>query len=156
MPINWKLRELLKERGGNNAAKISRVVLEQAGYELSTQAVCDLLKHQPKMLRLETIQALCDAFYIRLSDFLEVHPSAGQKSTKKTRGLERQLHQTNADESVQRAQCPVATATKKRVDFAAFYPDARKFSSDSTKAGGNIQNRKGEREPDANQTFNNL
>ena len=150
MPINWRLRELLKERGGSNAAEISRIVLDQADYQLSIQAVCNLLNAQPKMIRLETIQAVCDSFYIRLSDFLEVLPSAAQKSTKKTRRLERQLHQTNADESVQRAQCPVATATKKRVDFAAFYPDARKFSSDSTKKGGNIQNRKGEREPDAN------
>ena len=89
MPANWKLRDLLKERGGNNASEISRIVLEQTGYQLSTQAVCDLLKRQPKMIRLETIQALCDAFYIRLSDFLEVLPSAAQKSKKKMRDLER-------------------------------------------------------------------
>ena len=133
MPINWKLRELLKERGGNSAAKIRKIVLEQTGYQLSTQAVCDLLKRQPKMIRLETIQALCDAFYIRLSDFLEVLPSAAQKATKKTRSLERRRRQTNADESVQRAQFPVATPTKKKVDFAAFYPDARKFLSNSTR-----------------------
>jgi hypothetical protein len=42
------------------------------------------------------------------------------------------------------------------VDFAAFYPDARKFSSDSIKVGGNIQSRKVERDRDANKTFNNL
>jgi len=95
------------------------------------------------MIRLETIQAICDSFYIRLSDFLEVLPNATQKSTKKTRSLTGRQRQTNADESVQRAQCPVATATKKKVDFAAFYPDARKFSSDSTKVVGNIQSRKG-------------
>ena len=45
MPINWKLRDLLKERGGNNASEISRIVLDQTGYQLSTQAVCDLLRH---------------------------------------------------------------------------------------------------------------
>jgi DNA-binding Xre family transcriptional regulator len=83
MPINWKLRELLKERGGNSAAKIRKIVLEQTGYQLSTQAVCDLLKRQPKMIRLETIQALCDAFYIRLSDFLEVLPSAAQRAKRR-------------------------------------------------------------------------
>src|SRR6185436_4939546 len=83
MPINWKLRELLKERGGNNAAEISRT-LEQTGYQLSTQAVCDLLNRQPKMIRLETIQALCEAFYITVANFLEVLPSAAQKSKKKS------------------------------------------------------------------------
>ena len=133
MPINWKLRELLKERGGNSAAKISRIVLEQTGYQLSTQAVCDLLKRQPKMIRLETIQALCDAFYIRLSDFLEVLPSAAQRAKQKTRTLETRRRHTSSRESAQRALFPVATPAKTKVDFAAFYPDARKFSSKSTK-----------------------
>src|ERR1041385_4089602 len=73
MPINWKLRDLLKERGGNNASEISRIVLDQTGYQLSTQAVCDLLR-QPKMIRLETMQAICNSFYIRLSDFVECSP----------------------------------------------------------------------------------
>jgi len=133
MPVNWKLRELLKERGGNSAAKISRIVLEQTDHQLSTQAVCDLLKRQPKMIRLETIQALCDAFYIRLSDFLEVLPSAAQRLKKKTQSLESRRCPTKSDESAQRALFPVATPAKKKVDFAAFYPDARKFSSKSTK-----------------------
>ena len=132
MPINWKLRELLKERGGKSAAKISKIVLEQTGYQLSTQAVCDLLR-QPKMIRLETIQALCDAFYIRLSDFLEVFPSAAQKAKKKMRTLEIRRRHTSSRESAQRALFPVATPAKNKVDFAAFYPDARKFSSKSPK-----------------------
>jgi len=132
MPSNWKLRELLKERGGKSAAKISKIVLEQTGYQLSTQAVCDLLR-QPKMIRLETIQALCDAFYIRLSDFLEVFPSAAQKAKQKMRTLEIRRRHTSSRESAQRALFPVATPAKNKVDFAAFYPDARKFSSKSPK-----------------------
>jgi len=132
MPINWKLRELLKERGGNNAAEISRI-LEPTGYQLSTQAVCDLLNRQPKMIRLETIQALCDAFYIRLGDFLEVLPSAAQRAKKKTRTIETRRRHTNSRESAQRALFPVTTPAKKKVDFAAFYPDARKFLSNSTR-----------------------
>jgi len=132
MPINWKLRELLKERGGNSAAKIRKIVLEQTGYQLSTQAVCDLLR-QPKMIRLETMQAICDAFYIRIADFLDVLPSAAQIAKKKSRSRESQRHHTNSRESAQRALFPVATPDKKKVDFAAFYPDARKFSSKSTK-----------------------
>jgi DNA-binding Xre family transcriptional regulator len=133
MPINWKLRELLRERGGNNAAEVSRIVFDQTGYKLSAQAVCDLLNRQPKMIRLETIQAICDSFYIRLNDFLDVLPSAAQKSKKKTRSVERRRRHKNPDESVQRALFPVATPAKKKVDFASFYPDARNFSSNSTK-----------------------
>jgi len=131
MPTNWKLRDLLKERGGNNASEISRIVLEQTGYQLSTQAVCDLLKRHPKMIRLETIQAICDSFYIRLSDFLEVLPSAAQKPKKQS--LERRRRHTNSDESGQGALFSIATPATKKVDFAAFYPDARKFSSNSAK-----------------------
>ena len=77
----------MKERGTRSEDR--RIVLEQTGYQLSTQAVCDLLKRQPKIKNaLETIQALCDAFYIRLSDFLEVLPSAAQRAKQKTRTLE--------------------------------------------------------------------
>ena len=129
MPINWKLRDLLKERGGNNASEISRIVLDQTGYQLSTQAVCNLLR-QPKMIRLETMEAICNSFYIRLSDFVEVLPGATLK-TKKKRSVETRRRRTDSDD--QRARVPVATPTEKKVDFAAFYPDARKFSSNSTK-----------------------
>jgi len=132
MPANWKLRELLRDRGVKSASEISRV-LEENDYQLSIQAVCDLLNAQPKMIRLETIQAICDSFYIRLSDFLEILPSAARKSQKTTRSLKRQLRQSDNDESGQRAGYPAVVTSKKKVDFAAFYPDARKLSSDSTK-----------------------
>jgi hypothetical protein len=76
---------------------------------------------------------LCDAFYIRLSDFLEVLPSAAQRAKQKTRTLETRRRHTSSRESAQRALFPVATPAKNKVDFAAFYPDARKFSSKSPK-----------------------
>ena len=52
------------------------------------------------MIRLETIQAFCDAFYFRLGDVLDVLPSAAQKGRKRISNQ----------------------------DFAAFYPNAREFS----------------------------
>ena len=103
MPTTWNLRSVLKERGINRASEISRLICDRTGYQLSTQAVCDLLNTEPKMIRLETIQAFCDAFYFRLGDVLDVVPSATQKRGKRTSNL----------------------------DFAAFYPNARKFSSES-------------------------
>jgi DNA-binding Xre family transcriptional regulator len=103
MPTTWNLRSVLKERGINRASEISRLICDRTGYQLSTQAVCDLLNTEPKMIRLETIQAFCDAFYFRLSDVLDVLPSAAQK-----RGKRMGNH-----------------------DFAAFYPNARDYSSES-------------------------
>ena len=127
MPTKWKLRELLKERGVKSASEISRS-LEEIGHQLSVQAVCDLLNRQPKMIRLETIEAICNAFYIPLSEFLEVLPMASQKRQKKMR-----TRQTTSDESAQRAQERGIGPSIGTLDYAGFYPDARRFSLRSTK-----------------------
>ena len=127
MPTKWRLRELLKERGVKSASEISRS-LEEIGHQLSVQAVCDLLNRQPKMIRLETIEAICNAFYIPLSEFLEVLPMASQKPHKKIR-----TRQIPSDESTQRAMDRRDGPCVGPIDYAGFYPDARKFSSGSTK-----------------------
>src|SRR5215213_1188103 len=127
MPTNWKLRELLKERGVKSASEISRSIRDQTGYQLSIQAVCDLLNAKPRMIRLETIQAICDSFYIRLSDFLEVLPSAAQKSKRETRSVGRRVRQPDTGEGVQRVGYTTIARRKEKTDFAAFYPDARSY-----------------------------
>jgi putative transcriptional regulator len=127
MPTNWKLRELLKERGVKSASEISRS-LQKIGYQLSVQAVCDLLNRPPKMIRLETIEAICNAFYIPLSEFLEVLPMASQKPQKKT-----QTRQIPSGESAQRTRDRGVGPSIGTIDYAGFYPDARRFSSESTK-----------------------
>ena len=127
MPTKWKLRELLKERGVKSASEISRS-LEEIGYQLSVQAVCDLLNRPPKMIRLETIEAICNAFYIPLSQFLEVLPMASQKRQKSIRTL-----RITSDESAQRARERGIGPSIGTLDYAGFYPDARRFSSRSTK-----------------------
>jgi DNA-binding Xre family transcriptional regulator len=127
MPTKWKLRELLKERGVKSASEISRS-LEEIGHQLSVQAVCDLLNRPPKMIRLETIEAICNAFYIPLSEFLEVLPMASQKPLKRMR-----IRQTTSDESAQRARERGIGPSIGTLDYAGFYPDARRFSSRSTK-----------------------
>ena len=140
MPTKWKLRELLKERGVKSASEISRS-LEEIGHQLSVQAVCDLLNRQPKMIRLETIEAICNAFYIPLSEFLEVLPMASQKPQKKMR-----TRQIPSGESAQRARDPRDGPSTGTLDYAGFYPDARKFSSGVNKGV----------KKDANKTFDNL
>ena len=127
MPTQWRLRELLKERGVKSASEISRS-LEEIGYQLSVQAVCDLLNRPPKMIRLETIEAICNAFYIPLSQFLEVLPMASQKRQKSIRTL-----RITSDESAQRARDSGVGPNIGAIDYAGFYPDARRFSSESTK-----------------------
>ena len=54
MSVKWILREVLAQRGFTTASEISRVIQERNRYSISTQAVCDLLNDEPKMLRIET------------------------------------------------------------------------------------------------------
>ena len=133
MPVIWNLRNLLKERGITRASEISRIILDRTGYKLSTQAVCDLLNAQPKMLRIETTEAFCEAFYCRLSDFMEVSPIvAGKPQTKIHRGGP--TGSAN-DESTPKVTKPGGKPLKDsslssgmgKIDFASLYPDAHKF-----------------------------
>ena len=136
MPVIWNLREWLRERGITRASHVSRIVRERTGYVLSTQAVCDLLNDQPKMLRLETSQALCDAFYCRLSDFFEVMPGAVCRPRVKTPRLFGAVSSRDnlTIESAQGARDNERrgqglSRENSNVDFAALFPDARKLSS---------------------------
>jgi hypothetical protein len=79
MSIKWILREVLAQRGFTTASEISRIIKERTGYRISTQAVCELLNGEFKLLRLETTQAFCDAFGVRVSAFFEVVPDPARK-----------------------------------------------------------------------------
>jgi len=133
MPVIWNLRECLKERGVTRASQVRRIVRERTGYVLSTQAVCDLFNEQPRMLRVETSQALCDAFYCCLSDFFEVKPVAASRSQPKKPRPPNTLDpdddprmETGTGNNAQ----PKISREDTCLDFAGFFPDARKFSSE--------------------------
>ena len=134
MPVMWNLRDLLKERGITRASEVSRIIRERTGYKLSTQAVCDLLNSEPKMVRIETTAAFCDAFYCRLSDFFEVSPSAGRKPQTKLR--QRGGPPSSSNDELRPKASEVGGKPRKdrslssemaKIDFASFYPDAHKF-----------------------------
>ncbi len=134
MPVIWNLRDLLKERGITRASEVSRIIRERTGYKLSTQAVCDLLNSQPKMVRIETTVAFCDAFYCRLSDFFEVSPIAGRKPQTKARGggeppssSNDELRPTVSEPGDKPLKDGDLSSEIARIDFASFYPDAHKF-----------------------------
>ena len=130
MPVVWNLRDLLKQRGITRASHVSKIIHERTGYRLSTQAVCDLLNSEPKMIRLETAQALCDAFYFRISDFFEMVPAAARKPQEK-RPLP--LETVNSPESEVNApdsdfvDIKMSSRDGAKVDFAAFFSVAGKL-----------------------------
>ena len=127
MPIKWKLRECLEERGITSASQVSKLVRVRTGYVLSIQAVCDLFNGQPKMIRLETSEALCNAFHCCLNDFVEVVPKRVYNSPANEPGSttsETREGARNNDSKDGRSG-----RENSDLDFASYFPDARKFSS---------------------------
>lgn len=128
MSVRWTLRDWLKnERGVSRAVEVRRLILERTGYRLSNQAVCDLLNGPPKMLRLDTVQAICEAFYCRLGDFCEVSPGTKQKTQSKRGATSRREEFSGGSK-----ETGVSAGRPGAIDLAALFPDARKFSSDQT------------------------
>lgn len=132
MPIKWKLRECLEERGITSASQVSKLVRHRTGYVLSTQAVCDLFNEQPKMIRLETSEALCNAFHCCLNDFVEVVPKQVYNSpANKPRMLKtpNPISETGEGAGNNHSKDGRSARENSDLDFASYFPDARKFSS---------------------------
>jgi len=132
MPIKWKLRECLEERGITSASQVSKLVRHRTGYVLSTQAVCDLFNEQPKMIRLETSEALCNAFHCCLNDFVEVVPKqVYNSSANKPRMLKtaNPIGETGEGAGNNDSKDGKSARENSDLDFASYFPDARKFSS---------------------------
>jgi DNA-binding Xre family transcriptional regulator len=132
MPIKWKLRECLEERGITSASQVSKLVRNRTGYVLSIQAVCDLFNEQPKMIRLETTEALCNAFHCCLNDFVEVVPKRVYNSpANKPRVLKTANPISETREGAENNDSKDGRFVREDsdLDFASYFPDARKFSS---------------------------
>jgi DNA-binding Xre family transcriptional regulator len=132
MPIKWKLRECLEERGITSASQVSKLVRIRTGYVLSTQAVCDLFNEQPKMIRLETSEALCNTFHFCLNDFIEVVPTRVYHSPANKPGMLKTANpigETGGGAGNNHSKDGKAARENSDLDFASYFPDARKFSS---------------------------
>ena len=84
MPIIWKLKKWLAlERDIYRPVELQTLLEEKAGVKLSLQALSSLINGQPSALRLQTIQALCNALDCQLSDFCEVRPDSPTEQQKR-------------------------------------------------------------------------
>lgn len=131
MILIWKLREWLKtERGVKEGVEVSRIIRQRTGHIISPQAVCELF-NDPKMLRVETMKALCEAFDCRLSDFCEVlSTGASRRHAKRAQAIEPPIECKAIASPKPAAGCikpkqPYASWT----DYSAYFPDARNFSA---------------------------
>src|SRR2546429_897835 len=83
MPITWNLKKWLAvERDIYRPSELQALLAEKAGVQLSHQAVSALMNEKPNALRLQTIQALCNALNCKLSDFCEVLPDSANEQQK--------------------------------------------------------------------------
>lgn len=150
MPAIWNLRKWLEEQGITSASEVRRIVRERTGYVLSKQAVCDLLNNQPKMVRIETSQALCDAFYCCLSEFFEVKPGAAFRTHRQAPHAPyplRQSEEQSVGAGTMNSRPAELSDDEPRVDFAAFFPDARQYSLKLSEES--VQSRTPERSSDS-------
>ncbi len=75
MAITWKLRKVLAEKCGVGSATALQALLEKnAGVKLSLQSLTVPLNRTPKAIRFQTMQAVCNATGLKLSEFCEVVP----------------------------------------------------------------------------------
>jgi len=83
MPIVWNLKKwLAMERDIYRPSELQALLAEKAGVQLSLQAISALINGKPNALRLQTIQALCNALDCKLSDFCEVLPDTAKEQQK--------------------------------------------------------------------------
>ena len=78
---------LAVERDIYRPSELQALLAEKAGVQLSLQAVSALINGKPNALRVQTIQALCNALNCKLSDFCEVCPTARASSRNSGRSL---------------------------------------------------------------------
>ncbi|HEU5381852.1 MAG TPA: helix-turn-helix domain-containing protein [Ktedonobacteraceae bacterium] len=83
MPIVWNLKKWLAvERDIYRPSELQTLLAEKAGVQISLQAVSALINGTPNALRLQTIQALCNALNCELQDFCRVLPDSQQEQQK--------------------------------------------------------------------------
>jgi DNA-binding Xre family transcriptional regulator len=83
MPIVWNLKKwLAMERDIYRPSELQMLLAEKAGVQLSLQAISALINGKPNALRLQTIQALCNALDCKLNDFCEVLPDTAKEQQK--------------------------------------------------------------------------
>lgn len=83
MPVVWNLKKWLAvERDIYRPSELQALLVEKVGIQLSIQAISALINGKPSALRIQTIQALCNALDCKLSDFCEVLPDSPKEQQK--------------------------------------------------------------------------
>ncbi len=75
MSISWKLKSYLAVKHQiYTVTEFQKEIVKKTGVRVSIANLCKLVNHEPKLIRLETIEILCTSLDCELSDFLKVYP----------------------------------------------------------------------------------
>lgn len=119
MAIVWNLKKWLAvERNIYRPSELQTLLAEKAGVHISLQALSALINGQPNALRMQTIQAVCNALDCKLSDFCDVLPESTQETQRQRKiagGSPRSLYGSKADTG------------KKEGEEGSIFPDPQQF-----------------------------
>ena len=86
MPVIWNLKKWLAVNHDiYKPSQLQALLAEREGVHLSLQAISALINNEPHALRLQTIQAMCDALDCKMSDFCDVVPDPDRKQRRQRR-----------------------------------------------------------------------
>ena len=122
MAVVWNLKKWLAvERDIYRPSELQTLLIEKAGIQLSLQAISALINGTPNALRLQTIQALCNALDCKLSDFCDVVPDAPREQRRRKAAGE--------------APVRLYGGKEKAGDSASIFPDPHQFASGGRQSG---------------------
>ena len=75
MALEWRLRQVMGERGIWTGSELGRLMKTKAGCSLSAPSISALLTGSPKQVKAETMDALCTALDCSPSDLWKHTPS---------------------------------------------------------------------------------
>ncbi len=81
MAVFWRLKELLQSQGIANASEFHRCLKSELGIQISTQALAKLIRQDPTLLKIETVQIICTLLQVPLHEYLIITPEPKVKST---------------------------------------------------------------------------
>ncbi len=75
MVLNWRLRNIMADKGIWSGAELGRLIESKAGYKLSPPSISALLTGEPKQVKAQTMDALCTALDCTPSDLWKHTPT---------------------------------------------------------------------------------
>ncbi|MFD1362790.1 helix-turn-helix domain-containing protein [Lentibacillus salinarum] len=95
MSIEWNLRHIMAKNNIWTGSELLRLMEDKAGYSMSPASISALLNEKPKLIRVETLDAICTALECTPND-LVVHKSTYIGSMKKSRVISKDQEEKKA------------------------------------------------------------